>query len=473
MAAAVQPTNPFVEFVAKYSNDPVAFVREVVGREPYPDQVEVLEAYGRGERRIAKRSGHGVGKSAVLAWIAAHHILCRFPQKTVITSASAPQLWDALAAEVKGVLRGLPQALQDLLDIQSEGIYLKAAPDESFISFRVSKAETPEAMAGVHSPGWVLLIPDEASGIHDKVFESASGSMSGHNCTTIMAGNPVRTSGFFYEAFHKLRARWWTQHVSCVGHPNVAADYIEDMKERYGADSNAYRVRVLGDFPTGDDDTVIAFSLVEAALTRDVQPLQVRPIWGVDPARFGSDATGFCERRGNSLVAKTDVRKGYDTMQVVGWVKSKWDATLPSERPSEIMVDSIGIGAGVCDRLSELGLPARGINVSETAAMTEQYVNLRTELWFKGADWFGRKDCNIANDDALAAELVGPRFKYASNGKRQVESKDDMKKRGVPSPNRADAFLLTLAGENVTAAGSSSNRQSWNQPLTRRIAGIV
>lgn len=469
---APKTENPFDEFVRRYAQDSVSFVREIIGKEPYADQLELLRAYDRGERRIAKRSGHGVGKSSCVAWIAVHHILFRYPQKTVITSASAPQLWDALAAEVKSTISGLPDPLKALLEVQSEGIYFKADPDGSFISFRVSKAETPEAMAGVHS-AHVLLIPDEASGIPDPVFEAASGSMSGHNAITIMCGNPVRTSGLFFDAFHKLRGSWWTQHVSCVGHPNVSPDFVTDMAARYGEDSNAYRVRVLGEFPTGDDDTVIPFELAESALTRDVKPLHVRPIWGLDCARFGNDASALARRQGNVLTQPTETRQGYDTMRVVGWVKSQWDETAPEHRPTDINVDVIGIGAGVCDRLIELGLPARGINVGETAAVVEQYANLRSELWFKGAEWLAKKDCSLAGDDALMAELVQPRFRYLSNGRRQVEAKDEMKKRGVKSPNRADAFLLTLASEAVTASGSSKSRQAWSEPLKRPILGVV
>lgn len=470
---AVEQVNPFFEFVERYRDDPVLMVREVMARDPFPDQIDLIGAYGSGHRQIAKRSGHGVGKSAGLAWIATHHILTRYPQKTVITSASAPQLWDSLAAEVKSTIKKLPQTLQDLLEVQSEGIYLKAAPDDSFISFRVSKPETPEAMAGVHSDH-VLLIGDEASGIPETVFEAASGSMSGHNATTILCGNPVRTSGFFFDVFHKDRANWWTQHVSCVGHPNVTPKFVDGMKSRYGEDSNAFRVRVLGEFPTGDDDTVIPFELMEAALTRDVRPLHVKPIWGVDCARFGNDTSALAQRVGNSLLKPVEERKGWDTMRVTGWVKAEWDATEPSQRPTEILVDVIGIGAGVCDRLIELKLPARGINVSESPSVfSERYLNMRAELWFKGRDWLAQKDCNLKGDESLGAELVAPRFKYTSNGKIQVESKDDMKKRGVPSPNKADAFLLTLASESVSAISGSRQATAWTTPLLRRIAGIV
>lgn len=467
--------NPFHEFVARYGPDTPLFVREVVGEEPYEDQLDLLQAFDRGERRIAKRSGHGVGKSAAMSWIATKQIICRFPQKTIITSASAPQLWDALAAEVKSVIKRLPKSLQDLLEIQSEGIYLKSAPDDSFISFRVSKAETPEAMAGVHSPGWVLLICDEASGIPDPVFEAASGSMSGHNCTTILAGNPVRTAGLFYDAFHNLQDRWWTQHVSCVGHPNVSPDYVEDQKARYGEDTNAYRVRVLGDFPTSEDDVVIPFDLIEAALSRDVQPKQVRPIWGVDIAYTGGDRSALAKRKGNVLTEKVKTWKLPDTMQSAGVIHNEWKDTPLADRPEEILVDSIGYGAGVADRLRELGLPARGINVSETPPMKDRYPNLRAELWFAARAWFEARDCHICGDKELAKELgVVHVLPPTSNGKVAIEKKVDIKKTlKNKSPDVGDAFVLTFAGTAVSALYGSTNSTTWNQPLPFKLASIV
>lgn len=466
--------NPFIAFVARYRDDPIALVREVLGAEPDALQCAIMTAVARGDRRVSIRSGHRVGKTTTLAWLTVWHALTRFRQKTICTSATSTQLFEALASETKSCFKRLPVALQDLFEIQVDQIRLKQAPDDSFVSYVVSKAETPEALAGKHSDH-VLLICDEASGIPEPVFEAAVGSMAAHNACTILAGNPIRTSGLFFDTHNKadVMAMWTLFHASCVGNPRITPDFFRDVESRYGLDSNEYRVRVLGEFPTGDADTIIPFSLLESALRRDVSPLLVRPIWGVDPARFGNDATGMCKRRGNALAEPSAIRKGYDTMQVSGWVKSQWDTTLPSDRPSEILVDSIGIGAGVCDRLSELGLPARGINVSESAAMTEQFVNLRTELWFKGRDYFDRKDCTLNGDELLAAELKGTRYKYASNGKKQAYSKDDMRKLGMQSPNRADAFLLTLAGEHVTAAGSSTTRQSWTQPLKRHIAGIV
>lgn len=447
-------------------------VREVFGAEPDPYQDEIMMAVARGERRISVRSGHGVGKTTVLAWIIVWFILTRFPQKTVCTAPTSAQLFDALQKEVVAWIKKLPPPLYALLEIKTERIELIAAPEESFISFRTSRPEMPEALAGIHSDN-VLLVGDEASGIPEQVFEAARGSMSGHNATTILAGNPVRSSGTFYDTHHKLRDKWFTKKVSCADCSRVSQDFIDDILNQYGERSNMFRVRVLGEFPLADDDTVIPFELVEPALKRDVQPLMVRPVWGLDCARFGMDASSLAKRRGNVLPEKTKVWRGLDTMELVGRIKFEWDCTPAEARPTDICVDSIGLGAGVADRLRELGLPARAINVSESPSMKGHYTNLRSELWFKGRSWLEARDCNIADDDALCAQLIAPKFKLTSGGKMQVESKDDMKKRGLESPNNADAFLLTLAVDAVSAHTGAQHRRSWNEPLKRNIKGIV
>lgn len=473
MTGLAAQNNPFLEFLALYRDDPVRFVREVIGKEPWPDQVELLEAYQRRVRRIAKRTGHRVGKSSSCAWMIVHHLLCRYPQITLVTAPSAPQLFDALAPQVKATIANLPPMLRELVEVQSEDILLKSAPDSSFVAFRTAKPEAPEALAGRHSDN-ILLVGDEASGLHEGSIDAMSGSLADPMATMVLIGNPVRTSGPFFDAFHKNRQLWTTFHVSALGHPNVSASDLADKKIEYGEDSNRYRVRVLGEFPTGDEDTVIPFESMEAALHRDVTPIHVRPIWGVDCARFGSDTSALARRVGNSLERPVEERKGWDTMRVAGWVKSEWDTCEPSKRPTEILVDVIGIGAGVLDRLVELKLPARGINVAEAPAIfSDRYCTLRDELWFAGRDWLAARDCNLNGDEALGAELTGPRFAYRSDGKIKVESKDDMKKRGIASPNKADAFLMTLAGQSVSAIAGSKNSQNWNEPLKRRIAGIV
>ena len=126
-------------------------------------------------------------------------------------------------------------------------------------------------MQGVHAEH-VLLICDEASGVPESVYEAAGGSMSAHHATMVLAGNPVRTSGYFYETHTRLADAWSTFHVSCLDSDRVSEEYVKECKLRYGEASNSYRIRVLGEFPRGDDDTVISMDLVQGAVERDVLP---------------------------------------------------------------------------------------------------------------------------------------------------------------------------------------------------------
>lgn len=456
----------------------------------YPEQRQMLDWVSRGERQISERSGHGVGKSTVLAWIINWWAIVKYPQKTLCTAPTSQQLFDALAAETKAWMKKLPPALFELFEIQVEQIFLRASPEESFISFATSKAETPEALAGKHSKN-MLLVADEASGIPDTVYEAASGSMSGDDATMILTGNPIRYSGLFYETFHRDRANWKTLHVSCLGdvhgieatpvlklgerHPNVSAKFIQTMKDRYGEDTNAYRVRVLGEFPKSEEDAVIPFDWVETALNRDVRPLNVRPIWGLDVAYKGSDRTALAKRKGNTLMEKVRCWKGLDNMQVAGVIHNEWRDTAPDDRPSEILVDAIGFGAGVADRLRELGLPCRGINVSELPSLKDRYPNQKAELWFTAREWFEPRDVNLHGDDALMAELVVMHYlPPTSSGKTALElTKDTRKANGGKSLDLASAFVLTFASQAVSALQGSRNSVSWTQPLKRKIAGIV
>lgn len=459
--------NPFGDFLKRYGGDPVRFVEEMLEVSPDPWQAEVMGDVARGERRITIRSGHGVGKSSMLAWLALWFVLTRYPSKCVMTAPSSTQLFDALFAELKGWINHLPPFLKELLSETTDNVALKAAPAEVFISARTSRAETPEAMAGIHS-AHVLLLVDEASGVPGPVFEAASGSMSAHNATTILTGNPTRGTGFFYDSHTRLADQWKVYHVSSVDSPRVSKEFVDEMKLRYGEESNAYRVRVLGEFPRSDDDTIISLDLAESARDRTVS---VNPgaslVWGLDVARFGNDRSALVRRKGN-LVTDITTWRNLDLMQLCGAVKAEYDLADP--KPDSIVVDSIGVGAGVVDRLREIGLPVLGINVGESPSVGN-YRNLRAELWYRLRDWLARRDCKIPRDDTLIAELTCVKYLFSSTGKVQVESKDDMKRRGIPSPDIADAMCLTFAApEGVFSSGMG---YKWNKPVRRELRGLV
>lgn len=455
------------QIILLYYKDPVGFTRNILGVEPDPWQAEVMTAVANGERRISVRAGHGVGKSAFCAWLSIWHMVTRYPQKTVMTAPTAGQLFDALFAEIKFWINRLPAPIKDLFDTTSDKVTLKSAPEASFLSARTSSADRPEALAGIHSEH-VLLIGDEASAIPEPVFESAAGSMSGHSACTILIGNPTRNSGLFFRTHHELSSEWKVFHVSCLNSPRVSKDFVKQIADTYGSESNAYRVRVLGEFALRDDDTLIAAELVDSAMSRDIALIESEPlVYGLDVARFGDDRSVLCKRRGN-VVIEMKTWQGLDLMQLTGAVVNE----AKIDKPVEMCVDSIGLGSGVADRLRELGYTVRDVNVAESNAMNPTAAKLRDELWLAIKDWLAKRACKLPKDDELRAELVGPTYTFTSNGRIKVEGKGEMKKRGMRSPDKADALALTFASI-ASRVGGRSPRWIPGQPLKRGIKGLV
>lgn len=442
---------------------PAGFAREVLGATPTPQQCEASDALVS-RRKVSIRSGHGTGKSTFLAWAILWFMATRFPVKVPCTAPTAHQLSDVLWAEVAKWLRIMRERVPQLADEfewTSEQIKMRAAPLESFAVARTARPEQPEALQGFHSDN-ILFIIDEASGVADKVYEVAEGALSTEDAYVIMMANPTRMSGYFYDSHHKMRGTWAALHWNGEESPLVSKQYIESMALRYGADSAIYRVRVRGDF-AGAEDGVIPLDLIEPAKFREIKPFG-DVAWGVDVARFGSDRTAIAKRRGKVMLEPVKWWAGKDTMQVAGLVKLEYD-NAPI-KPTVIYVDVIGIGAGVVDRCQELGLPVVGVNVAESPSVEERYNRLRDELWFEARNWFAARDCAMPEDEDLIAELTLPTYKILSSGKIQVESKEDMKKRGVQSPDLADAFCLTFAR-------GGAPRKQWTRPIQYRPTGIV
>ncbi len=428
---------------------PALFAQEVLSAKPTDQQWQASRAIVE-RRRVSIRSGHGTGKSTFMAWCVLWFLACYFPAKVPATAPTSHQLEDVLWSEIAKWHRvmGLKfPALAAEFEWSAGAFRMKAAPNESFSVARTSRPERPEALQGFHSEHILFLI-DEASGVADNVFEVAEGALSTDGAFVVMAANPTRQSGYFFDSHHKMRAAWAALHWNGEDSPMVSRQYIENMAKKYGRHSPVFKVRVLGEF-VGAADGVISLELCEAARIRDVEASPAaKVVWGVDVARFGDDSSALAKRRGNVQLEPVREWWGKDTMQTVGIVKAEWDKTHASEKPVAINVDVIGIGSGVVDRLKELGLPVVGVNVAEAESPNAnpeiQFNRLRDELWWKGREWLERRDCKLADDDETIGELTTPTYTILSNGRIQVERKDDMKKRGVKSPNRADAWLLTF-----------------------------
>lgn len=454
--------------IVEWAVNPVKFVEEVMGASPEPWQADAMMALIT-NNRVAVRSGHGVGKTTTLAWTILWWLCTRRPCKVAVTANTAHQLSDVLWSEI-GRWHKAMKVLKNEIEIKSDKVLLKSAPD-SFAVARTSRREQPEALQGFHSNNMLFVI-DEASGVPDIVFEVGQGAMSTVGAKTIMTGNPTRAQGYFYDAFHGNADRWHNMTVSCEDSSRVSPEFIEDMARQYGEASNIFRVRVLGLHPEGDDDTVINRRLAEAAVTRDVEPSEVASVvWGLDCARKGADASALCKRRGN-VVHEVLSWRNLDLMETAGRIKAEYDNARWDMRPDEICVDAIGIGAGLADRLNELGLPTRSVNVAESSAMGDRFVRLRDQLWWEAREWLEQRDCVLPDDSQLINELCLPRYGYTSAGKIKIESKDESKKRyGGKSPDLADAFVLTFASTPMMVAGGNSYR--WNQPIVYSDIGIV
>ena len=446
------------ELLEQFHDDPVLFVEAVLQAKPQPWQAEALTAIANNDR-VAIKSGHGVGKTAFLSWTVLWWLLTHYPCKCAVTANTAHQLSDVLWTEIDKWARSLPQGFKDLLEFKTDKISLKGAND-SFAVARTSRRENPEALQGFHSEN-MLFVCEEASGIPDVVFQVGEGAMSTAGAKTIMCGNPTRSDGFFYEAFHGQRDQWHCMTVSCEDATTVSEDFLQNMADKYGVESNVYRVRVLGEFPTQSDDVLLPLHLVEEALKRDIEASPTTPVvWGLDVARFGSDRSALAKRQGQILIEPVKSWQNKDLMEMAGIVLAEYDATPYRLKPQAIYIDAIGIGAGLADRLRELDMPAVAISVSETASLKDRFNRLRDELFWNSREWFEARDCKMPDDQTLISELTAIRYKYLSNGKLKIEGKDEMKRRGQRSPDLADAFVLTFAEQGAVAGGWSKGYTS-------------
>lgn len=459
-----QLTAVWLAFVEKYGANPLAFAEEVLGLKLMRHQRRFLLALAAGKRRIAMRSGHRVGKTLSLAVAALWHLLTKYPQKTLITAPSSGQLFGSLFPEIVSLSKKLPEFIRDLLNFYVDEINLKADPEGSFLIARTADANKPEAFQGMHSAN-VMLIWDEASGIDERLFNAARGSMASPNAVRIMAGNPTRLNNTFHRAFTTHAEKNFKIVVSSLGLPTVDQDFVDEVRDEFGEDSNEYRIRVLGEFPETDDDSYISNALVKAAMARNiVRPPMSMVVYGVDPSRSPDgrgDNTVITRRAGLHYVEDQKVFRKKDTMQIVGeivamaeedrnrLVQEYKDAGRPllylPQVPAAVIVDVIGIGAGVVDRLRELDFNVIAVNAAETSSQDAGCLRERDALWKRTLTWLKDARSRLPKDDLLQTELTSAHYEHTSAGVLAIESKKAMKKRGLRSPDRADSLALALS----------------------------
>jgi phage terminase large subunit len=434
----------------RWENDPERFAHEALKiKRLAPDQVRLLEAAAQ-HRRVACKSGQKTGKSTGLAILGIWWPLTRYRGYCLITAPTFAQVKDPLWKEIHRIKA---EAARDGVALGGE-LHADPASGWTWPGDRKTFCRTtdkPERMQGISSPN-LLIIVDEASGYDPDLWDPLVGNLVGGG-KLVATSNPTVPSGPFFEAFTSKAEFWKTLTFRSDETPNyiegrrvipglASREEVEANRKDWGENSVAYQVRVLGQFPTQGENSVVAVGLVNAAQTRDA-PAEGRLNVGVDVARFGDDETVIRPRRGLKALRAT-VLQGFDNVDVAGHtLKLCRELRKDSAEKPLVKIDEIGNGSGVIDvlrRNDEVEVIA--VNVAENAN-TEGMHRLRDQLWFGITDWL-RDGGAIEDDPRLLSELVAPTYGFDVRGRMQVESKDDIKKRLGRSPDRADALALSI-----------------------------
>lgn len=397
--------------------------------------------------RAAVASGHGIGKSACVAWVILWIMSTRPWCRGLVTANTAEQLqtktWPELGKWHSMAIN------KHWFKWTATQFYYALCPEDQrknycFDALTWSEERT-EGFAGLHNAGSaVCVIFDEASAIPDVLYEVASGALTDGEPFFFCFGNPTRNTGRFRECFGRDRKLWWTRNVDSREVRITNKAYLQELVDQYGEDSDYVRVRVRGEFPSAGDRQFIPSEVIADATRRLVVPDSGAPLLlGVDVARFGEDRTIIYPRRGmDATTLPIQKYRSLDLMQVAAFVV---DAIM-RYNPDFVFIDGVGVGGGVVDRIRQLGFRVIDVNAGGRATNPLRFYNKRCEMWgeMKAAL---QRGLVIPNDRDLINDLTGPQYGFTDKQAIKLERKEDMKKRGLDSPDIADALALTFASK--------------------------
>ena len=437
-AATTKPSE-----VDRWREDPPLFLRENFNIGLWEKQKEIIDSV-RDNERTTVRSGNSLGKSFTAAGVALWFLLTHYPSTVITTAPTDRQVRDIIWREMARMCSSsrLPiggEMLQPSkrLDLEDNWYAVGFSSDES------------SRFQGYHNKH-ILVIVDEPSGVEEFIFESIEGILAGGEIRRLLLiGNPMSLSGTYWNSFMDERtAQLYKQiHISAFDCPNVkdngskipglcTKEWIEERRQEWGEDNPLYQIRVLGEFPQQGIDTLIPLNWITQAIKRECKAEGIK-VLGVDIARYGDDETVACLRQGGKLIKIWRWSK-QDTMQTTNRLFN----IIQTESPNEVRVDVIGIGSGVVDRLKELGVKVKGINVAESAKENNKYTNLRAEIFWQLRERFQKGDIDTPDNSKMVAQLAGLKYEFDSSGKLKLQSKEDMRRKGLKSPDIADALAI-------------------------------
>lgn len=389
-------------------------------------------------------SGHGIGKSAMAAWICDFIPSTRPFSKGIVTANTAPQLetktWAEVAKWTKRCITG------HWFKVTTGRGAMKKVHKDFPESWRIDamtwSEESPESFAGQHaanSTPWYLF--DEASGIPKNIYETSQGGLTDGEPMMFLFGNGTRNSGYFFDTHHSDRAKWKTFNVDSRTSSITNKALLDQWIEKYGLDSDYVRVKILGQFPNQSTAQFVPSDTVREARKREPKFNHTDPlILGVDVGRFGSDPTVFTFRRGRDAKSiPVEEHMKMDTMWTAGRI-----VELNNEYgPDAIFIDGNGLGGGVVDRCRQLNVDVIEVN-SSFKPTNRDYRSKGDEIWGDTRDWIAEGGA-IPDNEQLETELTTREYFFDKQNRISLESKDDLKSRGLSSPNYADSLALTFS----------------------------
>ena len=407
--------------------------------------------------QLARSSGRGIGKSALVSWLVIWFVTTRIGSTAIVSANTESQLrnvtfaelnkWATMAInshwwDVSGISLKPARWLSELVETQ-----LRKGTEYWGADGKLWSEENPDAYAGVHNHDGIMVIFDEASGIPDSIWGVAKGFFTEEtqNRFWLAFSQGRRNSGYFFEIFNKKRDLWDNEQIDARTVEGTDQKVYQEILDEYGEDSDEARVEVYGKFPDDDDVLFISHKIVENAITRKVEDDKSAPVViGVDPSRGGKDKFSIVVRQGRKLlvvrrfsIADSEI----GTMEGVGHII---DAINEFDTDAGA-IDEGGLGGPIYDRLKELGYGSRirGVNFAWSPRNRKRWGNKRVEMWGDMRNWL--LTGNIPDDKTLKTDLTSPRRKPDGKGLMFLESKKDMRGRGLASPDVADALALTFA----------------------------
>jgi hypothetical protein len=477
---------PTAEDVAAIVRDPARFCRALLRQDVWTVQEAILQAIAT-ERRVAVKACHASGKTFIAA-SAVLWFVSRYPDAIVVTTAPTwTQVEQILWAEIHKAV----QQSRIVFPVVNK-TELRVSPGNYAIGLSTNEGVR---FQGFH--GRVLIVIDEAPGVAADIWEAIEGIRAGGDVRVLALGNPTIASGPFYDAFVANRADWTTFTISAFNSPNLQGLTLADLlalpdadldwaprpylvtrrwvREKYrewGPGHPLWEARVLGQFPTQAEDALISLAWLEMASQRPTENVGGPLVAGLDVAGPGEDETVLVVREGPSILALRAWAQA-DSRGAVAAALAPYRARLEA-----VNVDAVGIGYYAAKHLEDLGYPVRLVNVGEAAGDPERYRNQKAEFYWGLRQRFQEGAVAGLTDERTIGQLAGIRYAHNARGQIEIERKDDARKRGVKSPDRAEAVMLAFADATrvellfAQPGAAEGSLHPFDQQLREGLAGL-